>query len=108
YLPFLEAVGGQSLAPVPLDLGEHRSGPVDSPLLARLEPLVDALVALDIVAHPAGSVEVDRLERPHEGPAQRQPLANADVDVLDAGIAVGDQAESLVEERPLHAVHDEA
>src|SRR6185369_17934203 len=91
----------QPAAALPLHPVDDRSGPVDAALHRGMEPLVNVLVALDIVAHAARRVEVDRLERPHEGPAQRQPFANADVDVLDAGIAVGDQAECLVEESAL-------
>ena len=66
------------------------------------------MVALRIIAHAAGRIEVDGLERPHEGPAQRKPFPDADVDILDRGVAVGDEAEGLFEKRPLHAVHDEA
>ena len=66
------------------------------------------LVALDVVAHAARRVEVDGLERPHERPAQRQAFADADVDILDRGVAVGDQAEGLFQQRALQAVHDEA
>ena len=39
---------------------------------------------------------------------KRQALADADIDVLDAAVAVGDEAERLLEQRTLHAVHDEA
>jgi len=52
---------------------------------------VDPPVALDVIAYAAGCVEVDRLERTHERPAQRQPVADADI--LDTGIAVGDEPE---------------
>ena len=56
------------------------------------------LIAFGVVAHAAGRVEVDGLERPHEAPAQRQALADADVDVLDAGVAVGDEPERLLQQ----------
>ena len=86
----------------------HLAGPVDAALHLREEARVDLLVALDIVAHAARRIEVDGLERTHEGPAQRQAVADADIDILDRGIAVGDQAERLLEQRALQAVHDEA
>src|ERR1700687_2162952 len=49
-LALLQAVGGEALAAVALDLLQHRAGPIDSPLLARMQPLVDTLIALDVVA----------------------------------------------------------
>ena len=98
----------QLFAPAGLDGFEHLAGPVDAALHLREQPLVDKLVALDIVAHAARRIEVDRLERPHERPAQGQAVADADIDVLDCRIAIGDQPEGLLEKRALHAVHDEA
>ena len=91
-----------------LDVVHDRAGPIDAPLHLRKDVRIDALVALDVVAHAARRVEVDGLERPHEGPAQRKAFADADIDVLDAGIAVGDEPEGFLQQRALHPVHDEA
>ena len=107
-LALAEVVLRQLRAPVALDGLEHLAGPVDAALHLREETLVDVLVALDIVADAAGRIEVDGLERTHERPAQRQAFADADIDILDRGVAVGDEAEGLLEQRALHAVHDEA
>src|ERR1700730_18363590 len=94
---------GRDLRPAgPLDGLEYRSGPIDATLHGRKQPDIDFLVALDIVAHAAGSIEVNGLKRTHERPPQCEPVANADIDVFDSAHAVGDQAERLLEKRALH------
>ncbi len=104
-----EPVGGNALAPLaPPPSAMTGPDPIDAPLHRRKYPGVDLLIALGVIAHAAGRVEIDGLERPHEAPAQRQPLADADIDVLDARIAVGDQAERLLQQRALKPVHHEA
>ena len=37
-----------------------------------------------------------------------KPVADADVDILDAGVALGHEAERLLEQRALQTVHDKA
>ena len=85
-----------------------RAGPRRDAVLRRPEPLIDPFVAPDIVAHAARRVEVDGLERADERPAQPDALLQADIDLFGRGVAVGDQAEGLLQQRALQAVHDEA
>lgn len=88
----------QPIAPSGLDGFQHRSRPVHPPLHLFEYARIDPLIALDAVAHAPWRVEIDCLKRPHEGPAQSQPVANTDVDILDAGIAVGHEAEYLLKQ----------
>src|SRR5262245_24170889 len=103
-----EAVSAETLAPVGLDAVHDRAGPVGAPLRRGKDPGVDALVAFGIVPHAARRVEVYGLERPHEGPAQGEPIADPDVDVLDPGDALLDETEGLLQERALQPIHDES
>src|ERR1700722_228782 len=57
---------GQCGAALAFDFGKHRPGPIDASLHLRKQVRIDALVALDIVAYPCRSVEVNRLKGPHE------------------------------------------
>src|SRR3984957_5920554 len=107
-LPGDQFVGWDLRPAGPLDGLEYRSGPIDATLHGRKQPDIDFLVALDIVAHAAGSIEVNGLKRTHERPPQCEPVANADIDVFDSAHAVGDQAERLLEKRALHPIYDEA
>src|ERR1700682_5816146 len=50
-----------SRSAAPLRPVEPRPRPPAPPLLARMQPLIDALIALDIVANAAGCVEIDGL-----------------------------------------------
>ena len=95
-------------APLRLDFVHDRAAPVGAPLGRTENAGIDALVALGVVAHARRRIEVDRLERPHEGPAQREPIANADINVLDPRIALLDEPERLFQQRALQPVHDEA
>ncbi len=108
HLPLSQALPGQPLAALGLDGCHDLAGPVDPAQHLREDVGIDALVALDIIAHATGRIEVNGLERSHERPAQRQPVADADIDILDTGVAVGDKPESLLQQGALQAVHDEA
>src|SRR6185312_11581052 len=90
-----------------LDPIHDQAAPVGAPLGRRKDAGVDALIAFGIVTHAARRVEVYGLERPHEGPAQGEPIANPDVDVLDPGDSLLDEAEGLLQQRALQAIHDE-
>src|SRR5579884_672750 len=91
-----------------LDIFQPRSGPIDAPLHLLEEILVEPLVALHVIAHAGRRVEIDRLERPHERPAQGEALSDPDIDVLRRRIAVGDEAEGFFEQGALQTIHDEA
>ena len=67
---FAELVGRQSGAPFRLDPVHRRAVPIHAPPDRRENAGVDVLVALGVVAHAARRVEIDRLEWPHERPAQ--------------------------------------
>ncbi len=107
-LAFSEFVRGQAFAPLGLDFVHDRPAPIDAPLRRREDAGVDALIAVGIVAHAGGRVEVDGLERPHEGPAQCEALTNPDIDVLNPRIALLDEPEGFFKQRPLQPVHDKA
>ena len=83
------------------------AGPVQRRLLA-LDRLIERPVAAQIVGDAARRVEVDRLERPHERPAQADAVLDRDIDVRGRGDAVPDHAQRRAEQRRLHAVGDEA
>src|SRR5262249_40701697 len=91
-----------------LDLARNRTPPIRPAALSLEQPIIKARITLDIVAHAPRRVEVDGLERPHEAPAQRQPLAQRDIHVLAGSIAVGHQAERLLQQRALKPVDNEA
>src|SRR5262249_49331570 len=71
-----------------LDLGRNRTPPFRPAALSLEQPIIEARITLDVVAHALRRVEVDGLERPHEAPAQRQPLAQRDIHVLAGSISV--------------------
>src|SRR5436309_129907 len=60
------------------------------------------------VGGPGGRVQIDGLHRPHEGPAQAEPVLDRLVEILSRHIALIDQPERLVEQRRLQAIEDEA
>src|SRR6185437_5643500 len=103
-----ETIGAEDCAPLGLDAVHDRAAPVGAPLGRGKDTGVDALITFGIVSHAAGRVEVYGLERPHEGPAQGEPIADPDVDVLNAGYSLLDEAEGFLQERALQPVHDEA
>src|SRR5580698_10870610 len=107
-LALAEPIRGQAFAPLGFNLFHDRPAPIDAPLGRWEYAGIDALIAVGIVADPGGSVEVNGLERSHEGPAQRESLTNAHIDVLHPRISLLDKAEGLLQERALQPVHDEA
>src|SRR5580704_11750278 len=107
-LAFAEFVRGQAFATLGLDFVHDRPAPIDAPLCRREDAGIDALIAGGIVADSSRSVEVDRLERPHERPAQRKALSNPDVNVLNPRISLLDEPEGLFKQRALQPVHDKA
>src|SRR5689334_21238685 len=68
FLPFGELVARRLGASRALDLGQPGAPPVHPTLHLGEQIDVDILIALDIVAHAAGRVQIDRLERTHEAP----------------------------------------
>src|SRR3546814_16605939 len=60
-----------------------------------------------LVAYAARRIQVDGLERSHEAPPEGESVAEAGIDILRRGIAVGDQPEGFLQERALHPVHPE-
>src|SRR5579872_613632 len=107
-LAFDKAVGGDLGAPRLFDLIENRTSPIDAPLHLAEEIDVNALIALDIVANASRRIEIDRLEWTHEGPAQGETFAQADIDVFGRRIAVGDETKRLFQQGALQAVHHKA
>ena len=103
-----QPVGGQMLAALRLDAVQRGAAPGHAPGHGLEHLGVHAFVAFGVVAHAGRRVQVDGLERAHEGPAQRQTVADAGVHVLDAGVAIGHQPERLVQQRALQPVDDEA
>src|SRR5690348_16645665 len=99
-LPLVEPVEGKACAALRGDPLDGRAAPGRGRRLAALagETLVEGTVAACIVGDAAGRVQVDGLEGTHEGPAQAEPIGDALVDVLDRGVAVGDEPQRLVEE----------
>src|ERR1700733_14579830 len=85
FLTFDKLIGGQPCAALALNLRQHRPGPIDASLHLLKQVRIDTLIAVDIVAHTGGGVEIDRLEWPHEAPAQRQPFTNTDTHIFDVG-----------------------
>src|SRR4029450_8088141 len=69
---------------------------------------VERAVARAVIDNTAERVEVDRLERPHERPAQSQTVAHGLVDIIGRSVTVGVEPERLGEERTLQAIEDEA
>src|SRR5712692_3947695 len=102
-LTLAEPAFRQPCPAVPLDSLKNGARPVDLPLLRREYPLVEAAIARDVIAYAARRIEVDSLERPHEAPTQRQAFAKRGIDVIDRGVAVGDEAEGLLQQRPMQA-----
>src|SRR5690606_9002994 len=72
------------------------------------EALVEACVAGAVIGDAAGRIQLDRLERADEGPAQAEPVLDGVIEVLRRDIAVLDETESLRQQRALQAVEDEA
>ncbi len=107
-LTLSEPVRGQAFAPLGLDFVHDRPAPIDAPLRGSEDSGVDALIAVGVVAHPGGSIEVDGLEGTHEGPAQREALTNPDINVLNPRISLLDEPEGLFKQRTLQPVHDKA
>src|SRR3546814_544738 len=87
---------------------KHWSRPVHAPHLRWRDPLVDPLISLHVVAYAARRIQVDGLEWSHETPPEGESVAEAGIDILRRGIAVGDQPEGFLQERALHPVHHEA
>ena len=65
-----------------------------------------SLIAVGVVAHPGGRVQIDGLKGTHEGPAQRKALANPDINVFNARVPLIDEPEGFLKQRALQAVHD--
>src|SRR5277367_2549565 len=87
-LAFAEPVRRQAFATLGLDFFHDRPAPIDAPLRGSEDSGVDALIAVGVVAHPVGIVEIDGLEGAHEGPAQCQALANPHINVLSPRISL--------------------
>src|ERR1700761_9073968 len=85
-----------------------RLRPTDHTLLALPKVLIQPVVARNIVGNTAWRVQIDGLEGSHESPAQAEAIANADIDILDAGIAVRHQAKGFLQEGALQPVHHES
>src|SRR5829696_2500222 len=65
-------------------------------------------VTLAIISNAAGSVELDRLERSHESPAQSKPVGDGVVEIFGAHVTLLHKAKRLREERNLQPIEDEA
>ncbi|PHJ88988.1 hypothetical protein VF08_37865, partial [Nostoc linckia z8] len=65
-------------------------------------------VAPVVVGNAAGGVELDGLERAHEGPAQAEPVADGLVEVLWRDDTRADEVEGLGHQHRLQAVEHEA
>src|ERR1700733_5321527 len=100
-LAFSEVVRGQAFATLRLDFVHDRAAPIGAPLRRLEDARVDALIAVGVVAHPAGRVEIDGLEGPHERPAQGEPLAYPDINVLNPRVSLLDKSEGFLQERAL-------
>src|SRR4051812_38554764 len=74
----------------------------------RLQPLVEAGVARAIVRDPAGRIQFDGRERPHERPAQAEAVLDGLVEILRRGITLADEAKGFGEQRALQAIENEA
>src|ERR1700722_14818291 len=107
FLTFDKLIGGQPCAALALNLRQHRPGPIDASLHLLKQVRIDTLIAVDIVAHTGGGVEIDRLEWPHEAPAQRQPFTKTDIHIFDARTAGGYETKRLLQQSALHSVHHE-
>src|ERR1700730_2755674 len=64
-------------------------------------------VAAAVIGGAAGRNELDGLDRPHEGPAQSEPVLENLVEVLRRHVAVFHQPESLGQQHRLEAVENE-
>src|SRR6185312_747690 len=60
-----------------------------------------------VVVDAARRIQVDRLERPHERPAQAQPMRHGEVDVGGARVALLEERPGFPEKRSLQAIEDE-
>src|SRR3984893_9356963 len=69
---------------------------------------IEAGVAGAVIGDTAGRVELDRLERPHERPAQPESVLYGLVEILGRDDAVADQAARLGEQRALQSIEHEA
>src|SRR5947207_6781627 len=102
----VELGGGQPLPTLALYAAHERLVP--SPRQLRLRHLVIKLaVTFAVICHSARRVEIDRLERAHERPAQPKAVAHRLVDILGRGVAVGVEPECLGQEGSLQAIQNE-
>ena len=107
-LAFAQPIGGQRLTAFAFQNVAQRLIPAPRLCLLVLHVPVHRGIARDIVGHAGRRVQVDGLERPHEGPAQAQPVLDRLVHILGAGIAIGDQLEGFGQQGALQPVQDEA
>jgi len=84
---------GQALSPLLFDFIEDSTIPDCRAASGPNNAMIHGPVTHYVIANTAGGVEINRFERPHEAPAQRQPLAyrNREGDVH--GILADDQGE---------------
>ena len=69
---------------------------------------IQRAIALAVIRKPARRVQVDRLERPHEAPAQSKPVLHQRIEIRRRDHLVRHQPERLGQQRALQAVQREA
>src|SRR5262249_14744223 len=76
--------------------------------IGAAQPAEACAIAPAVIGDAARRVQLDRLERPHERPAQAEPVLERLVEILRRHIALAGEAECLRQQRRLQAVEDEA
>ncbi|MNV95077.1 hypothetical protein D3C71_1899300 [compost metagenome] len=98
----------QLFAALALDLADQRRIP-GFRVAARVgDALVERAQALGVVGHAAGRVQIDGLERAHEGPAPAQAVAHRLVHVFAGGHAFLHQRPGFAQQHGLQPVQHKA